>query len=131
MIRLRQKSIANKENTIKQDLVYDEYTDRSHNQTTTCEIELTKGGIPAGTTNKKKWLYEKSSITEKNKMTAKFMEETKKTKSGNQTTKGMLQSIIEDVHTKRNLLPEFSVSLETIRQRVSRNSYYLMHRGHP
>ena len=115
MIRLRQKSIANKENTIKQDLVYDEYTDRSHNQTTTCEIELTKGGIPAGTTNKKKWLYEKASIASKNEVTTKFMKEAKNTKNGKRMKKGVLQSIIEDVHTKRNLPLDFSVSPATIR----------------
>ena len=125
------KILWTKKNTRKQALVYYEYNARSHTPTTICEIERTKGGRPAGTTNKKKWLYEKASIASKNEVTTKFMEEAKNTKNGKRMKKGVLQSIIEDVHTKRNLLPEFSVSLETIRQRVSRNSYYLMHRGHP
>ena len=72
VICCKQKDLVNKENTRKQDLVYEEYTARSHTQTTTCEIERTKDGRPAGTTNEKKWLYEKVSIAAKNEMTAKF-----------------------------------------------------------
>jgi len=64
-------------------------------------------------------------------MTANFMEEAKKTKNGKRITKGMIKSIIEDVNTKRKLLSDFSVSPATIQQRVSRKSYYLIHRGHP
>ena len=115
MICHRQKYLVNKENTRKQALVYDEYTSISHTPTTTCEIELTKGGRPAGTTNEKKWLYEKASIASKNEVTTKFMEEAKNTKNGKRMKKGVLQSIIEDVHTKRNLPIDFSVSPATIR----------------
>ena len=114
VIRRGQKDLVNEENTRKQALVYYEYNARSHTPTTICEIERTKGGRPAGTTNENKWLYEKASIASKNEMTAKFMEEAKKTKNGKRMKKGMLQSIIEYVHTKLNLPPDFSVSPATI-----------------
>ena len=98
VIRRRQKALVNEENIRKQALMYEEHTARSHTPTTTCEIERTKGGRPAGTTNKKKWLYEKASIAAKNEMTAKFVEKAKKAKNGKRTTKGVLKSIIEDVY---------------------------------
>ena len=114
VIRRGQKDLVNEENTRKQALVYYEYNARSHTPTTICEIERTKGGRPAGTTNEKKWLYEKASIAENNEVIAKFTEEAKNTKNGKRMKNGVLQSIIEDFHTKRNLPLDFSVSPATI-----------------
>ena len=114
MIRRRQKALVNEENTRKKSMIYGEYTDRSHTPTTTCDIECTNGGRHSGTTNEKKLLYDKASISAKNDMTAKFMEEAKKTKNEKRMTNGMLHIIITDVHTKRKLPPDLSVSPATI-----------------
>ena len=114
MIRRRQKALVNEENTRKKSMIYGEYTDISHTPTTTCEIECTKGGRHSGTTNEKKLLYDKASISAKNDMTTKFMEEAKKTKNEKRMKNGMLHIIIMDVHTKRKLPPDLSVSPATI-----------------
>ena len=102
----------------------------SHALSTTDTETRAKGGRAVGMTNEKKRSIELALVGAKNEITTRVDKARRTLQRGKRMTKGALAIIIADVQEDRNLPPDFSMPLDTIRTRIKRKKLFAFHRGH-
>ena len=89
-----------------------------------------KGGRPLGMTNEKKRSIQLAIIGAKNEIASRAQKAKRTLETGKRMAKGALAAIVRDVEENRNLPPEFSFPVASIRTRIARDKPFAFNRGH-
>ena len=94
-----------------------------------CAMERVKSGRLKGATEDKMKLYKHADIAARNKVTSLIILELQKPNRGTLLLKGIYNNIINYIRTNHNLLLSFDAHPNTIRQRILRDSTFVICRS--